>query len=143
MAISAGLGTYRKRRGSMMAELAVCIPVLILVVFAGFELAYFVSRKADLNNAARVAARTASMADTSYNDVIDAVRQQMAITNIADSAWTLELSPSDPDAALPGTPVSATIRADYSELGLGLLGSWVSMPTELESSAVMRKEGSQ
>ena len=131
----------RKRRGSLVLEATLGLPLLFIIVFAGLEFAWAFSKKVEVTNAARVAARTASLAHSTSMDVYAATSSQMAAAGFGLGDWDLELDPTNPAAATPGSPVSVVIRANYSAVSLGGLSDWFPLPDQISSAAVMRKEG--
>ena len=133
--------SLKSRRGSVVTEATVVLPLLFLLVFACLEYSWAYSRKIEVSTAARIAARTAALAHSTLADVETATANQMASAGFGAGDWVLELEPSDPAAAEPGTPIFALIRADYDAVSLGGAGSLFPLPEEVTAAAAMRKEG--
>jgi len=123
-----------------MVETAVAMPLMLFVVFACLQFAWYVTKKVDVGNAARVTARTASLPQATAGSVLDAAAVQMNLAGFAPGEWQLILSPPDPRAAIEGDSVTATIIADYEAVSLGRFGDWFSIPQDITATAVMRKE---
>ena len=130
----------RSRRGSAIVETAVAMPLMLFVVFACLQFAWYVTKKVDVGNAARVAARAASLPQATSSSVIDAVSVQMNLAGFDSGEWELVLSPPDPSAAFEGDSITATIIADYDAVSLGRFGDWFAIPQDISATAVMRKE---
>ena len=131
------------RRGSMIIEACVALPLLLIFLFGGLEFAWAFTKKVEVSNAARVGARAASLYTSTYAQVQSAVSGQMESAGFPEGAWTLELTPTDPSMASPGDPVSLRISTDSSSVSLGGLADWFPVPDTISSQAVMRKEGGQ
>ena len=131
----------KARRGAVILEAAVALPLLLIILFGGLEFAWAFTKKVEITNAARVGARTASLAGSDSERVQAAVADQMAAAGFPPGSWTLVMDPPDPSFAVPGGPVSVTVDAGYQTVSLGALASWVPIPERISSRAVMRKEG--
>ena len=59
------------RSGTASVELAVCLPVLILLVFGGIEASHFIQLKQNLTICAYEAAKKSAQGDASMQDAID------------------------------------------------------------------------
>jgi hypothetical protein len=117
------------------------LPVLLVVLFAGLEFSWAFDKKAGVTEAARAAARAASLAGSTRADVEVVVGEHLEKIGFPANTWTLEMVPADPEFVEPGTPISVHIIADYSAVSLGGLGDWFLLPENLNAAAVMRKEG--
>ena len=60
-------------RGAIAAEMALVLPVILLVTFGAIRYGWFFLKSQQITNAARYGARVAIRADASTQDVIDAV----------------------------------------------------------------------
>ena len=132
-----------QRRGSMVIEAVVALPLLLIILFGGLEFAWAFTKKVEVTNAARVGARTASLYGSTYGQVESAVGAQMASAGFPTDSWTLQVTPQDPGSAFPGDPVTVRVDAQYDAVSLGGLADWIPMPDTISSQAVMRKEGGQ
>lgn len=124
------------RRGAAIVELAVCLPVVILLVLGAIE------------GASLLFARQA-MVQTAYEAAVVAVRPNG--TNAAATAAAtqvvkgrrlnglqLTFSPPDVSQASPGTPI--TVTATVPSAGHRLLGSRIFRVDNISARAVMIKE---
>ena len=124
-----------------MVETAVSIPLLLFVVFIGLELAWAISKKVEVTNAARVAARVASLPDATAADVLTATSAQMSFAGFSEGDWNLVFEPGDPSTIPAGHFVRVVVQASYAPVSLSGLNEWLPLPQELHASAAMRKEG--
>ena len=129
------------RRGSMIIEASVALPLLLIVLFGGLEFAWAFTKKVEVTNAARIGARAASLHNSTASSVQSAVAAQMQAAGFGEGAWVMELVPADPSMASPGDPVQVRITGDYGAVSLGGLTDWFPVPDTISSQAVMRKEG--
>lgn len=128
----------RARRGIETVELAITLPVLLFVLFAGFELGWAVLRTIQLDHAARVGAREASL----YGSTSLSVEQRVlaALDDAGISSASITVDPADPSAADAGDAVSVEVRVDYADVELLGLGSLMPLPDALRGKASMVKE---
>lgn len=117
-------------RGQATVELALCLPVLVILVAALFEIGMLATDRVRLVHAAREAARVA-VVEHDPQRVIEAAR--------AGGLHDLDvvISPG-PESRVQGSPL--TVRLSYRPPGrVPLLGA-LFQKLELESRAVMRIE---
>ncbi len=85
-------GVGRKERGSVMAEFALILPILLIVLFGIIEFAIAFNRAQAIEAAAREGARLASISTTSPSDV--EARVNLALVGIPlDGPVTVAVSP--------------------------------------------------
>ena len=98
----------QRRKGSATTELAVCLPLVMLLIFGGIEAANGIFLKQGLTVAAY---ETAKMATTVGYSVADAQnRGQQILTARGFSGATIAISPNTTQL-FPGTPVTVTVSA--------------------------------
>lgn len=131
-------------------ELALALPLLLLILVGIFEFARAYSIKQSLVNAAREGARVAVVQQTlSETQVDSAVNYYLAANNIVADSTTI--SATEPDgtvkaftAANPGDAVSVTVYDHYDFILIGPVLSLFSKTfrsgVDLGSRATMRKE---
>jgi len=128
----------RDERGMESVELAIALPILLLVLFAGFEYGWAVLKSIQVDHAARVGAREAALSGASAGDVADRVQAVLADSGI--SGATVTLTPVDPASVGAGTPIVVEIVAPYSDIQLLGLGRIMPLPSSIRGRASMVKE---
>lgn len=111
VAVRGGLGT-RCRRGTATVELAICLPVLVTLVFGAIEAANAIYLKQALTEAAYEAARSATAsggsqatAEKRFNEIVTARRLV---------GTTLAFSPPVSSSTPAGTLIEVTVTAPAS-----------------------------
>jgi hypothetical protein len=116
--------------GQASVELALCLPLLVLVVTALIEIGLLVTDQIRLWHAAREAAR-AAVVDPSQSHIQEAAER----SGLAPIAVAVDPGPTDRS---PGEPL--TVSLTYSPKGhVPLLGE-VLEPSEMQATATMRIE---
>ena len=127
-------------RGLAAVELALLLPLLMLVLFGAIEYGWMFLKNQQLADAARSGARVAateSGTNASAQARIDAV---MSAAGMAASGYQVTFVPGDVAAAVPGTAVSVEVLVSYG--GIGLTGiPLIPVPSALEGQTSMIKEG--
>ena len=99
----------RNRRGVAAVELAVCLPVIVLMVVATIEACSMVFLKQSLTAAAYEGVRTALVERATSGDV-QAVCNQILLDRRVDGG-TVSVNPSNIEALRPGDFVNVTVSA--------------------------------
>lgn len=131
-------GRKHRRRGIESIEVMVALPLILLVLYGGFEYGWMVLRTVQLDHAARVGAREASL-DSASASTVDAVVQSVLAT-AGISGALIEITPSDPASAAMGETVRVSIDVDYGEVQLLGLSNFMPLPDSLHGEAAMIKE---
>jgi Flp pilus assembly protein TadG len=97
------------RRGVAAAELAVCLPIVVLLVLATIEACSMIFLKQSLTAASYEGVRTALVKDATTNDVQAACNQILSDRRI-DGA-TVTVTPPNVAALEPGDLVAVTVTA--------------------------------
>jgi Flp pilus assembly protein TadG len=137
--------------GQALVELALALPLLLLILVGIFEFARAYSIKQSIVNAAREGARTAVVQTTANEAAITSViNTYLSSNNIAADSVTIEVTaPDGTDKTLgeaaSGDAVSVTVsdRYDFILLGpiVGLVtGGSSGSGVDMRSRATMRKE---
>lgn len=126
----------RFRRGAATVELAVCLPVLLTLVFGAIEGSNFIFLKQAITVAAYETAQVIS--DPGGTEAGARARaDQMLAARSVDSA-TVEFTPVTPDLAKRGELVTVTVSAPASANSIGL--SWFFSQQNVQTSVNMVKE---
>lgn len=98
----------RQRKGTATAELAVCLPLILVLIFGGIEAANGIFLKQGLTVAAY---ETAKMATTVGYTIAEAnTRGEQILAARGFSGATITIDPNTPQI-FPGTPVTVTVEA--------------------------------
>lgn len=128
----------RMPRGSESIEAVIALPILLIVLFSGFEYAWALLRSVQLDHAARLGARHASLAGSTAAEVQSKVGTSLDALGITGAQVVLD--PSQPELAAPGTPISVRIEVSYSSVGLLGIDRLMPLPSSLAGQASMVRE---
>lgn len=128
----------RRRRGSEIVELAVSLPVVLMLVFTGFEYGWAVLKLVQLDHAARIGARVAALADADGTSVTARVNESLQDFGITGA--TVTLSPADPASVDTGSTISVQVEVPYGQIRLLGLSRLMPLPASLKGKASMVKE---
>ena len=126
----------RRRRGVAAAEFAVCLPILVLLVFASIEACSLIFLKQSLQAAAYESVRTAIRSSAT---TAEAVAKANAILDARFvNGASISFPAGDPTTAGRGDDVAVEITAP-SGTNSALLGRWVPS-RDITTRATMVKE---
>ena len=111
------LRAARSRRGTATVELAVCLPVLVLLVLAMIEAANMIYLKQALTSAAQVSARALVEQDAVTADAELACRNFLDSRNIR--GYALTITPADFETTNRGSTIAASVTAPCSANSYG------------------------
>jgi len=126
----------RRRAGLASSELAVCLPVIILMVFGMIESCTMIFLQQSLTISAYEGARKAIDHDGSNAVVLAAAEQVLQDRNI--ECFQVEISPADVSQVDPGTYITITVSADCDDNSC--MNGWFYQNHQLRSQVVMMKE---
>lgn len=106
-----------KRRGVATVETAVCLPFILLMVFAGVEFSNVVFLKQTVNLAAYEAAKT--LTAPGDNNALAIQTAQGIMTTRRTPNYTISITPAVTENTPRGTRVSVTVTASASNLSFG------------------------
>lgn len=125
-----------RRRGAAAAELAVCLPVVVLLVFCSIEACSMIFLKQTLAAASYEATRLATKPTATTADVLAAAQAVLDARGI--QAADVALTPGDPGGAERGSDLSVAVSAP-SDVNSALLGRFLP-PRLITSTCFMVKE---
>ncbi len=125
-----------RRRGAAVVEFAVCLPVIIIIVFGAIEAASLLFLRQALIQSAYEGAKVAIKSDAQNNDVLAAAQSVAAGRNLTD--MTVALQPADVSSAAPGDLIRVTISAPGDSNSLIQYGPFKNRT--ISARAVMVKE---
>lgn len=120
------------RRGTATVELAVCLPVLVLVTLGAIEATNAIYLKQALTSIAYEGVRAASSAGGTTSDAEQVCQTMLAARNIRGATFTC--TPITASTS-PGTPISVNVTASVANNSLGV--SRVFRTTTLTGTATM------
>ena len=136
----ARLEMRESRRGTTTLEMALVLPLLLLLTFALIEYGWLFLRAQEIANGARQGARTAVCPDATNADVQASIYAAMEAAGIAGYLVTFSPENVQDENLHPGDPVTITLRVPYENVRL--IGfPWVPVPQDLRASVSMAKEG--
>ncbi len=119
-----------------MVEMAIVLPVLLLLTLGLIEYGWCFLRVSQVNMAARHGVRTAVRPNATDANVTAAVAAMMTDAGIKSNQYTL----THTDLEAPtGSPVTVHITLDYSQLTL-TGSSLIPLPDKLQGRGTMAKE---
>lgn len=125
------------RRGIMVIEAALLLPLLLLLTFGVIEYGWVLLKTQQITNATRHAARVAVRPDATNAEVEAATATLMSAVGISEYQLTL---PANVGQVLPGETI--TVRISVAHSSVELAGPpFVPVPPNLEASVSMAKEG--
>lgn len=127
-----------RRRGNMLSEYLFTFPLLLLLVAGGFEFGWAILRSVQIDHAARLGVRTASLSGATQVDIED--RINAALSRAGISGHSIEFEPADPESTEAGELVTVRISVPYENLRLLGFGKWFPQPTTLHGRASMIRE---
>jgi Flp pilus assembly protein TadG len=130
----------RRRHALSVVEMALVLPMLVLVTFAVIEYAWMFLNQHQVTNAAREAARLASLPNATTSQVNSQISTLMTQYNLGSSGYTKTLTPSDVSTATRGQLVSVQISVPYSNIELTGF-TLLPLPTNLNAKVSIEKEG--
>ena len=120
------------RRGTATVELAVCLPVMVLVTLGAIESTNAIYLKQSLTSIAYEGVRIASGAGGTASDAQQVCQTMLAARNIRGATVTCTPITS---GTSPGTPITVNVSASVANNSLGV--SRVFRSTTLTGSATM------
>jgi Flp pilus assembly protein TadG len=127
----------KNRLGAAVVELAVVLPLFLLLVLGMIEFGRMLMVQQILTNASREGARRAVLDKATTSEITTAVNQYLANSGI--NGATVTVSPNPPSSAAYGEPVSVTVSVPFREV------SWLPSPIflggrVLTATTAMRRE---
>lgn len=126
---------FRKDDGQAMVELALILPVLLLIIMGIIEFGFMFNNYLTLNNVSREAARYASLGGTDSEAV---VRATEIAPNLDSAKLTIVITPSESSRGR-GDSVEVVVTYQYSLL-TPFLDGILTNGIPLEAKTIMRVE---
>ncbi len=126
----------RAHTGVAATELAICLPLVAMLILASIEACGMVYLNHSLAIASYEGVRAAINYDSTNSDVTNKVNQMVTARNVVGSQT--QLSPSDVAAVARGTPITITVTAPCNSNAL--VPPWFFGGKTLSASTTMVKE---
>lgn len=126
----------QKRRGLAAVEVAVCLPILLMITFGVIESCNLIYFKQSLTVSAYEGVRAAISSEATGATVID--RAQQVLTDRRVVGASIQTTPSNLSTAVYGQYVEVRVSADYSQNAL--LPGWFFGNRQIEANIKMMKE---
>ena len=124
------------RRGTSAVELAVCLPILVLVIIGSLECCGMIFLNQSLHIAAYEGTRVAIHSDATNQEVIDRANDILAARDVESAA--IAFNPPDVSAVLSGQTVTITLSAPCDDNSI--LTPWFFQGRTLFGQTTMVKE---
>ena len=125
--------------GLVSIEMALLLPLLLLLTFGVIEYGWMFLKSQQLTNAARQGARVGATVDATNADVLAAVNTIMNDSGMGGSGYTVNIAPAV--GGLPtGLTLTVTVSLTYANVDLTGVPI-IPLPVTLSSSTSMAKEG--
>jgi Flp pilus assembly protein TadG len=136
----------RFRSGNAVLDMALIMPLLIMLTFGAVEYGFALYIKHSLQAAAREGARAAVVAGATATDVQNAVDSAMSAAGFTQAKYTRPptIAPAAWTTAAAGTTITVTVQTTWGTAGCKVLPNYLGgIPTTkvLAGATTMRKEG--
>jgi Flp pilus assembly protein TadG len=133
------------RRGLATVEMALLLPILLVLTFAAIEYGWMFFKQQQITNAAREAARLGATPNGTNGTVTARVTQLMTDAGIDSGQYTLTINPGV-GGLTPTTLFTVTISVNYPSISLTKMADsskaiYIPAPQTLSASVAMNKEG--
>jgi len=134
-----GRTVRRPRAGATVVEMALMLPLFILIIVGIIEFGRAFMVQQMVTNASREGARHASLPNTTENEVATRVRDYLATGRVNPDVVQVTVTPTNLQNATTGTQVSVEVRVPYN--GVAWMPTpWFLGQATLNSVTVMRHE---
>ncbi|HQE06056.1 MAG: TadE family protein [Tepidanaerobacteraceae bacterium] len=127
----------KTERGQTLVELALVLPVIILILFGTLEFGRLFHSYIVITNAAREGARLGAVGK-SDEEIVSRIREASPLYQADSRLRVIRLEPNE-SARSPGVPLTVEVAYDV-ELVTPIFSSILPNPVTLKSTAVMRVE---
>ena len=131
--------TTRARRGLVAVEMALLLPLLLVLLFGMLEYGSLFWRAQQIGSAARQGARVGALPSGTSASVTSAVDTLMNSYGLGGSGYTVTLTPANPASLASGESFTVSISVPYTAIQLTKFP--VPTPTDLVRSTTMAREG--
>ncbi len=125
------------RRGALLVELAIVLPLILLLIMGLMEYSWMFLKAQQLTNAAHLGARAGARADAGVAEINATVDSAMSAAGMT-GVYGVTISP-DPAVLDVGEMVTVAVSVAYADVGFGF--PLVPTPATLQASVTMAREG--
>jgi Flp pilus assembly protein TadG len=125
---------HGRRRAMAVVELAVCMPLLVLVLFATIEACSMLHLKQTLKITAFEGVRVGLIPSSTTSTVEDQCQALLDDRNV--QGYSMSMLPTDPQTVVSGDYFQVTITANYANNSL--MGGWLYGTNSLSESVSLR-----
>ena len=129
-----------RRRGIALIEMALLLPLLLLILLGLLEYGWLFLKLQAANGATREAVRIAVRPSATNAQVTTRVSDMMTNAGIPATAYSVVLTPADVAVVLPGVQIEVKVLVEYDEIGL-FNAPLIPTPDDLTAKTTMAKEG--
>ena len=130
-----------RRRGATAVELALVLPVMLLVTFGAIKYGWLFLRAQQITNAARYGARVAIRADATITEVKTTVTNLLAGANIAVNAEEITVTPDDFSTLKVGDAITVEIAIPKARVDIMDVPLFPDVEGNIWASVSMAREG--
>ncbi len=127
------------RRGTVLVEAALVMPVLLLLLFGVIGYGWIFLQEQHVTQAARHGVRIGVPAGATTAEVQAGIATWMTMAGLGDSGYVVTISPADVSSMNMGETLTVSVSMPYASIDIGI--PFVPVPTTLEASVSMAKEG--
>ncbi len=130
-----------RSEGIVLVELAIVLPLLLMLTFGIIEYGWLFLKAQQVTNAARQGARVGATPDATNADVENAVSTVLTAAGMGGSGYSLAYQPAGDVGSLDtGTTFTVTVTVPYSSVRI-VAFPFIPVPENLRASTSMAKEG--
>jgi len=129
----------RPRRGAATVELALILPIFLLLCVGMIEFGRAFMVQQTLTSAAREGARFGALPGTSNNEIETRVREFLAAGGVDPTVAQVDVSPQGLETASSGEQVRVLVEVAYQDVSW-LAAPWYLRDADLSNETVMRRE---
>ena len=127
------------RRGAAATEMAMVLPVFIMLILGMFELGRALMIKQSLTYAAQEGCRVAILDGSTLASVRTKATDSLQPMGIAATSVTVTTNPTEPSSGGYNTPVAVTVSVPYASVSL-VPSSFIPSTAVLSVTVTMRRE---
>ena len=127
-------------RGVAVLELAIMLPLLLLLVLGAIEYSWLFLKSHQVTNAARQAARIGAMVDSDSATVVQAANDALTAGGMGGMSYQVTVNPIDVLNLAAGSLLTVEVEVPYDEVSL-LQIPLIPTPAQLRATVSMAKEG--
>ena len=127
------------RRGVVLIEAALALPMLLLLTFGMIEYGWLFLQHQQITHAARRGARVGITIDATTAQVQTAIATYMDSAGLGGSGYAVTIAPADISTLDKGQVLTVSVEVSYENIRLGM--PLVPLPSDLRSTVRMASEG--